>query len=269
MINAIIFSKDRAAQLRLLLYSIKKNSPETFRLNVIYTYSSPFFKKGYEKLMEEFSEICNFVDQTDNFKQDVLNLLDSEDKYSCFFTDDDIIYKTFDSEHIIKSLEDDSDVFCFSLRLGTNVNFCYTMNTENILKNYEDLNSLIKWDWTVHYLDFGYPLSVDGHIFRTKDIFKLTRKVAFTNPNSFEGNLQMFDNFPKEKMVAFKESVLVNTPNNLVNSTHPNRHSIEHGKTTLELNMEYLKGDLIDLESMDFSKITGCHQEIEFQYKKL
>lgn len=266
MINAIIFSKDRASQLRLLIDSVQKNSPDTFKLNVIYTYSNNLFKEGYDIVKKEFSNVCNFIEQTDDFKQDVLTLLDSEEEYSCFFTDDDIIYKSFDSSKIKQVMKDDEDIFCFSLRLGTNVTFCYTMDTENVLKNYEDLDDLIKWDWSVHYLDFGYPLSVDGHIFKTKDIFKLTRKVTFTNPNLFEGNLQVFDTFPKSKMASFKESVLVNTPNNLVNSTHPNRHSLEHGKTVQELNHSFLKGELIDLENMDFSNIKGCHQEIPFVF---
>lgn len=268
MINAIIFSKDRASQLRLLLYSIQKNAPHAFNLNVIYTSSSDEFKKGYEKVKDEFSSLCNFVDQTDNFKEDVLNLLNSESEFSCFFTDDDIIYKPFDVESVKNSIREDDDVFCFSLRLGTNVTFCYTMNTENVLKNYEDLDELIKWNWSVHYLDFGYPLSVDGHVFRTKDILKLTRKVTFTNPNLFEGNLQIFDTFPKEKMVSFKQNVLVNTPNNIVNSTHPNRHSADFGIGVKQLNDEYLSGSVIDLESMDFTDIKGCHQELEFKYKE-
>ncbi len=55
MINAIIFSKDRASQLRLLLYSIQKNAPHAFNLNVIYTSSNEEFKQGYEKLKDEFS----------------------------------------------------------------------------------------------------------------------------------------------------------------------------------------------------------------------
>jgi hypothetical protein len=267
MINAIIFSKDRAAQLRLLIYSIQKNSPHAFNLNVIYTYSNNSFKEGYEKVKGEFSSVCNFIEQTENIKTDVITLLDSDKEFSCFFTDDDIIYKPFDINRVTESINADEDVFCFSLRLGTNINFCYTMNTENVLKNYEDLDDMIKWNWSVHYLDFGYPLSVDGHIFKTKDILKLTKKVPFHNPNTYEGNLQMFDTFPKEKMVSFKESVLVNTPNNIVNSTHPNRHSNEFGISVKELNDAYLDGKIIDLESMDFSNIKGCHQEIMFKYK--
>lgn len=266
MINAIIFSKDRASQLRLLLYSIQKNAPHAFNLNVVYTYSNDEFKKGYEKLKDEFSSLCNFVYQTDNFKEDVLNLLNSESEFSCFFTDDDIIYKPFDIESVKSSIREDDDVFCFSLRLGKNINFCYAMNTPNVFRDYSEQNNVLKWDWSVHYLDFGYPLSVDGHIFRTKDILKLTRKVGFTNPNTYEASLQIFDSFPKNKMTSFSESVLVNTPNNIVNTSFANRNGLTHGVEVKDLNDEYLSGNVIDLDSMDFTDIKGCHQELEFKY---
>jgi hypothetical protein len=267
MINAIIFSKDRAAQLRLLIYSIQKNAPHAFNLNVIYTSSNEEFNKGYEKVKGEFSSLCNFVKQTDNFKGDVLNLLDSDSELSCFFTDDDIIYKSFSVESVKNSINNDEDVFCFSLRLGKNTNFCYAMNTPNVFRDYSESDGTLSWDWSVHYLDFGYPLSVDGHIFKTKDILKLTKKVGFTNPNTFEAALQIFESFPKNKMTSFPESVLVNTPNNIVNTSFANRNGLTHGADVKELNKNYLAGSVIDLESMDFSNVIGCHQEIEFKYK--
>ena len=267
MINAIIFSKDRASQLRLLIYSIQKNAPHAFNLNVIYKHSNDEFKQGYEKVKSEFSSLCNFVEQTDNFKQDVLNLLDSDSELSCFFTDDDIIYNSFDVDVVENVIKSDEDIFCFSLRLGKNTTFCYTMNTPNVFKNYEEIDGVLKWDWTVHYIDFGYPLSVDGHVFHTKDILKLTKKVAFKDPNTFEAGLQIFDYFPKQKMAAFSNSVLVNTPNNIVNTSINNLNGLTYGVTAKDLNKDYLEGKIIDMESMDFSDIKGCHQEIEFKYK--
>jgi hypothetical protein len=141
------------------------------------------------------------------------------------------------------------------------------MNTPNVFRDYAESDGALSWDWSVHYLDFGYPLSVDGHIFRTKDILKLTKKVGFTNPNTFEAALQIFESFPKNKMTSFLESVLVNTPNNIVNTSFANRNGLTHGADVRELNKKYLTGSLIDLESMDFSNVIGCHQEIEFKYK--
>ena len=53
MINAIIFSKDKACQLELLLKSIRRNTSNLFDIKVIYETSNGVFKQGYEKLKEE------------------------------------------------------------------------------------------------------------------------------------------------------------------------------------------------------------------------
>ncbi len=132
MINAIIFSKDRAIQLRLLLDSIKKNADGIFNINIIYTGDNNEFEQGYEKLIsEEIVEGINWVKQSEDFKQDVLNLFDDEYKFTCCFTDDDIIFKTINEEEIINTIKSDPEIFCFSLRLGKNVTWCYTQKCDN------------------------------------------------------------------------------------------------------------------------------------------
>lgn len=265
MIRAIVFSKDRACQLQLFLESVQKNASGVFDMHIIIKASTEEFKAGYDKISGLFPDI-KFIEQSSDIKKDILDLLVSNCAYSCFFTDDDIIYGQVKEEDIISNISSDEDVFCFSLRLGENIKFCYTMNMENVLHNQEDLGEFIKWDWTLHYLDLGYPLSVDGHIFRTQEITKLTKKVSFKNPNEFEGNLQIFDNFPRPKMAAYKHSALVNAPNNIVNDTHPNRNATEHGITTKELNDRLLKGEKIDFDALDFSNIIGAHQELKYKF---
>ena len=264
MINATIFSFDRAIQLHLLLESIEKNAKGIFNINVLYKCSSEEFKKSYDLLKDRFKEI-NWVEET-NFKEQTLKLMETDLPYTCFFTDDDIIYNVID-EKFVECLND-NDVFCFSLRLGFNVNHCYTMKCENVLVPDKQDEKYVWWNWAKSYADFGYPLSVDGHIFRTKEIKKLIKATSFFNPNTLEGNLQVFDNYPKEIMVAYKTSVLVNSPNNIVNQTHPNRKGEKFNFSTKELNDKYLNNEIIDYNSIDFSNIIGCHQELELKFKK-
>ena len=71
---------------------------------------------------------------------------------------------------VVDAISLDEDVVCFSLRLGMNTTVCYTLSAENVLKDIEAINGLMKWDWKLRYLDFGYPFSTSGHIFRSKDI---------------------------------------------------------------------------------------------------
>jgi hypothetical protein len=271
MIHGIIFSKDRACQLKLTLESIKKNAHNLITegiLDVIYLASDEEFQKGYDKLIEEFDvKSVNFIKQTNNFKEDVLLLLKKDSDYTVFFTDDDIIFNPISTADIISNLKLDEDIFCFSLRLGQNIKWCYTMECDNNLINFEDCGNFIKWDWTLHYLDFGYPLSVDGHVFRTNDIFKLIRKTNFTNPNTLEAGLQMFDNFPRNKMVSYKTSALVNSPTNMVQKSFQNVNGTKYGITAKDLNDKFLSGETIDFSSLDFSDIKGCHQELELKFE--
>jgi len=262
MINSIVFSKDRAAQLDLLIRSIKKNSDSVFDLKVLFTYSNEKFKEGYDKLQTIYPEI-KWIKESNNFKQDVATELENtEHRYSCFFTDDDILYREVTEEDMISKLEEDAKAFCFSTRLGMNTTKCYTMRCDNVIIPLFQDEKYIQWDWHLHYADFHYPLSVDGHIFRTDEILKLTKKVSFTNPNTYEANLQIFDNFPRNHMWAFSNSVLVNSPSNIVQNTFQNRQGESFGVSVQSLNDDFLSGRLIDLESIDFSNIEGCHQEL-------
>lgn len=265
MINSLIFSLDRAQQLNLLLESIDKNAKNTFNVNVLYKYSNDEFKKGYDILINKFKKI-NWIKEQD-FKPQVMNFLSEKHDLCCFFTDDDIIYNNVSEKDITQVMENE-DVFCFSLRLGKNISYCYTMNASNVLKPEKEEQNIVYWNWTKHYLDFGYPLSVDGHIFRTKDIKKMVRVVQATNPNTLEGNLQVFEYYPKELMAAYETSKLVNSPNNIVNKTHPNRKGEKYMYSTKELNEKFLNKEKIDIDALDLSEITGCHQELELKFKK-
>ncbi len=72
MINGIVFSKDRAAQLDLLLKSISKNAKDVFQLKVIYASSEISFEKGYEKLIDKHPEV-KWMKESTNFKNDVMS----------------------------------------------------------------------------------------------------------------------------------------------------------------------------------------------------
>jgi hypothetical protein len=142
------------------------------------------------------------------------------------------------------------------------------MNSKNKIVPFEDKEGVIKWEWKKHYYDANYSLSVDYHIFTTKDIYKLVNKITFENPNTLEANLQIFSNFPKQIMAAFEQSVVVNTPINIVNEVYDNRQGEQFAVSVEELNKKYLNGEVIDLEKIDFSNIIGCHQELLLPFKK-
>lgn len=269
-INSIVFSKDRASQLHLLLSSLYKNAPGIFNINVLYTSSNEDFERGYEKLKEICKENfwnVNFVKESNNFKEDVMSLLKSEHKYTTFFTDDDVLFGAIDYETIENSLSQE-DIFCFSLRLGTNTTYCYSENQNNQIVLSGEKDNYIFWDWQKSWYDFGYPLSVDGHIFRTKEILKLSKPLNFQNPNTYEAALQIYENFPRIMMAGYKDSSkLVGIPVNVVQNVFPNRKGEKFGISAKDLNDKFLNGYFINFESMNFNgTVIGAHQEIEYKF---
>ena len=89
MISALIFSKNRALQLDLLLNSIKKNFKQCSEISVLYT-TTDKHKKSYEILQKEHGGI-KFVEQKD-FYNDICDITKNFKNQSVvMFTDDDIV----------------------------------------------------------------------------------------------------------------------------------------------------------------------------------
>jgi hypothetical protein len=180
MINAVVFGEDNYG---LFLESLEKNAKGIFQ--------------------------CTEIKNTPNFKEDVLKAIDSDKEHTALFTKSNILFNKIQEEDIVNALSDD-DVICFSLRLGENTTYCSLFEMVNNLHGQEITGNIMKWEWSKHYLDFGFPLSINGHIFRTKELLKLIKKVPFTNPSKLEEGLQIFEFLPREKMASYKQSVLVN-----------------------------------------------------------
>jgi len=272
-INAIVFSRDKAAQLKLFLESVQKHAPGVFDLNVIVKHTNEDFDRGYGMVVNNpaFQEF-KFISEEEEFKDQALELMKTEHDYTCFFLDDDLLYNDISLDDITGQLEADDDVVCFSLRLGENVTKCYTLGSDNVMHDIEFDGDIMKWDWSLHYLDFGYPFSTSGHIFRRKDIYKLVRKSKFRNIEELEAELFDFtETFPRNLMTSYKESGLVNVPIGRV------QMSVEHEMTmTLKdvqarkarqlMNEQLIRGEAPLLKDIEFLNIEGCHQELDLGF---
>lgn len=260
--NIIIFSKDRAAQLDLFIRSMKEYFKEcnNHKINILYTYSNEKFKQGYNELIEIYPEI-NFIKET-NFKNDTLNQINPEVKYTVFFVDD-IIWKepfsTTDKE--FKIFENNSDILCLSLRINPNLNYCYPASQKMVLpKTYN--NGI--WYWRGETGDYGYPMSLDGHIFRTKEIIPLLQKLPYKNPNSLESMLASFP-LTLPKMICYEKSKIINNPANKVQTNNPNKHGSIRSEF---LNQKFISGYMIDLEPYRNLNNTQCHLELPISFIK-
>lgn len=277
MISSITFSKDRACQLKLHLEFLKINGGNLFDINnnykfVLYASSNDDFGKGYNKLKKEDDTRTGFRYDCGIFRERFLTLLDNDDfKYLCLFTDDDILYRKLNTneEDIDRVFFAYPNLLTLSLRLGNNTiiqdpynNTPTTFPTSSI--QYLNINL---WDWTQvsPSQNFGYPLSVDGHIFRRSDLVDIVKKADFYNPNSLESS--WFKYIPKDKnlMACLQQSSIINTPINRVQNTCENTAGKFYGYSPEFLNEEFLKGKSLDFASIDFSNIKGCHQELEMK----
>ena len=260
--NIIVFSKDRAAQLDLFMRSMVEYFSEyiDFKIYVIYTYSSNVFKKGYDELIKLYEDI-NFITET-NFKKDVLSTIDPNLKFTTFFVDDIIWKESFsinDDKFIL--FEQSTDILCLSLRLNSNLNYCYAANHSMTLPISYD-NGV--WNWRGERGDYGYPMSLDGHIFKTQDILPLLQRLIYKNPNQLEAMLS-YSPINKPKMMCYDKSKIINNPANKVQTNNPNKH----GSISAEyINEQFLKGYMIDLEPYRNINNTQCHLEMPINFIK-
>lgn len=267
----IIFSKNRASQLNLLLDSIHKNANNIFdKINVIYKADGDF-QKAYDILSESQTSI-NFIKET-NFQKDTISAIDEQYKYTTFLVDDDVFYDNVNTNiDDIISILNNTKSLCFSFRLGLNSTYCHPANLHYKIGEYIEIGDYICFNYDKQKGDLAYPLSVDGHIFRTDEIKNLIINISFVNPNTLEARLQHYHNTPKLSssfMCSFNKSKLVGVPVNLVNDTYKNRHGLTHFISETELNKRYLNGERISLEDIDFGEVNGPHKEVKYEFKKI
>ena len=134
---------------------------------------------------------------------------------------------------------------------------------------YHDINlieSIISWKVKDGTNDYAYPMSVDGHIFKTDFIKYLCEVLEYNNPNLFEA---MLSNFSKSDMIisSYKHSKLVNSPINRVQEIFENLSGKNYNYSAQDLNEMYLDGVTLDLKKMNFEEISGCHQEVRPIFK--
>ena len=271
MISTIIFSKDRACQLDFLLTSLIENDGGIFDINILYDHSNDGFKAGYEKLSKKYP-FLGWTEES-NFQEDTINLVKKGGELVCFFVDDNILYKEIEVDHSsITDLFDKEDIFCLSLRLGANtiiqneyLDRPCVLPEKAVLIN----DTYLVWNWRSlpPYTNFAYPFSVDGHILAKDLVLSVLSNYTFDTPNALEGRALPHISDFSENMSSLKESVLVNTPLNLVGSSE-NKSGQKFGVTLNELNDLYLNGNSPSLEDMDFSSVRGCHQEIQLKFKE-
>ncbi len=270
MIKIIIFSKDRPLQLHLSLTSLIENFKIEKEIEVIYNYSNLEYCKAYEHLKSEFKSV-NFNSETlnsDNFNGCLRNSVKTNKNFIMFLTDDNIFYRNcqLTEEDIRSVFSCDYKICSLSLRMGLNIKTRdgYQVNIPNVIKYnklmfiWNRMNSLAGDYW-------NYPLSVDGHIFKTETITNIINDIErkIKNPNHFEQVLQMYFFEVGPYMAAPLLSNVVNSPNNRVQNYIENWFGRIFEVSQDELLYKFNEGQRIDLNKLDLTLIHCPHQEID------
>lgn len=259
--NIIVFSKNRAAQLELFIRSFKKYvvNPEKYTIKIIYLFTDQQYELGYDKLIQMKYSNVQYIREI-NFKQDIISCIELNKRYLTFFVDDNVFKNSIDFyDNQMHIFDMDREILCRSLRLHPNLTYCYPeakpMRKPNFLKD-----NVFYWKGMDG--DYGYPMSTDGHIFRTTEIYPYITRLHYINPNTFEGIMAAQPmNLPK--MICYDNSVIVNNPCNKVQIVNNNIH----GKIDIKiLNNNFLSGQLISLNNIDGIENISCHQELEIIY---
>lgn len=282
LITSIIFSKDRPLQLDLCLKSIHKNLQSSTRNIVIYKCSNDKYQEAYDELQSTYENV-EFWPQGKSLLRDIYHsiLTESDNEFFCFFVDDCIVYRNtnIDKETITNMFNDDA-ICCISLRLGTNVN---KRSHQGVFFSDEiGQHAFHSKEWvmcsktSVRYGNYwSYSLSVDGHIFRKSDMYKMVNELIHISklydndkewkntPNTFEAQLQRFWTVTPNIMICPVISAVVNSPNNKTQNSHPNQHGEVYSYDQDSLLELFLSGKRINIEKLEIKDVECPHKEID------
>lgn len=270
-IACIVFSKDRAMQLHAFLTSFYEKITPSITAHVLYHTSNDDHQQAYDDLQQLHSGLpVRFHRQTDNksFRNDLIALLKAfQESKIIFFVDDIVVTEKIDLNDLLRF---DPDKFVPSLRMGLNIKKNYTSNKPQPLPDLKNGPSSdsdkIVWLWREGILDWGYPLSVDGHIFSRHELLSIIKLIHFSAPNTLEDALQTFNPLFTDRLgVAYAKSKIMNIPCNKVQEENKNIYGTIHQDSLLR---KWHDGLAIDLTNIYGYNNTSPHEEIDIKFAK-
>jgi hypothetical protein len=180
-----------------------------------------------------------------------------------FFLVDDIVFTEMVDYRFLVSLNLSETVF--SLRMGEHLDYSYVVASKQPLPaTLEVQENCLTWKWRDGSLDWGYPLSVDGHIFTIAEVLLWAKHLNYSSPSSFEDSLQRLRSvYLCKRGMSFRKSRLVNIPANIVQSEVSNFHGEVHQDDLLR---QWNEGLAIDHTQFRGWNNNSVHQEAEFQF---
>lgn len=285
-LSIFIPTKDRPMQFEACLHSIVTNlfQYEKCDIFVLAKSSNEHIRTCYEDICTDYiTKGYNVVlGHEKDFRQDFLNLLQSisnSHSYVMGMTDDTIFWSPYIFPlNTLTWFFHDSNIFTLSLRLGANTTIQNPDNpSERIVipsSFYPEKTGqkIAFWNWNNRELSVNcqYPISLDGHIYRSKDLFDLSSKIPFKNLREWEGELMAYvTNKPHMTpiMCCFEQSYTVNISCNLTQFPFIEKMG-PYGKSLTELQELFDSGYVVDLAETVSRTPKGSHEYFELKFHK-
>lgn len=235
-------------QLDAFLRSYCKHVTPTGAVHVLHAASTPEHASAYSDVFALHAHAVSHPQSA--FKQDLLELLLRRGGNVTFFVDDQLFIRPW------RVLERPG----LSLRLAPHLSRCYPVDAEQPLPQFDRDSELLSWRWSAGQLDWGYPLSLDGHVFDVAEMLTLLSHLQFHSPNSLEAALQQcVPQFAQRCGLCYDESRVVNVPWNMVQTDCVNRHASVAAEWLLE---QWRSGLRIAVEEFYGVFNVSAHQEL-------
>lgn len=279
MISTIIVSNNKPPQLRLLLDSLQINGGNLFDITVLYDYTDDLFLQGYVKTQNHFF-YKHFYDvnfpikwkarRSSNLSLDIAKCLSNSRDLVCIFNDEDILFNRVAPYRLIRRLFNEYSLSTLSLRLGNNTVIQNPYERESYFASIPKegefvFDKFLVWDASTidSYTNFAMPFSSNGHIYHKDVILNVLQQVPIENVEDFEKVMQDklysggFDGKVPPLMACPEYSVVIHNALMKLTETEESRLDI-----SLEsVNARYLKNNIIDYFSFDFSSISKPYEE--------
>lgn len=263
MIDAMIFSRNRPMQLHALLSSIE-NLTNLSNVSVLHRYDENY-REGLERV-KSFHSNVSFIEEKD-FESQLKSYISNGEKYCVFFVDDMLVKKNVDVNVCCQILEHNPEFLTFSLHMGTHLSYCYPMNSPQQVPNGAVNSGYFVWGWKDAQYDWGYPFSVDGHIFRRHEIESWTSHLSFKNPNQFESEMLKIPHIfavPNGMICELVSSVFNMPINRVQNEIHNRAEEV----SVVELYNDWMNGFEFDTQSVVGFINHDAHEPIKISYRK-
>jgi hypothetical protein len=264
--DLIVFSFDRPLQLYALLESVEKYVKGLSSIQVIYRASDKDFMRAYQEVQNDFQHVF-FIAQGDDprtdFKELTLKALEQYSTPYVLFAVDDIVVTDLIECSLCAAALEQYDAYAFYLRLGKNLDYCYSMDRAQAVPDLQEVDPGI-WQWCFRQseCDWAYPNTVDMTLYRKKDVISLFKQMSYWAPNPLEAAWACQAGSVMDRSgLCFTYSKIVNVPLNSVQADWTNRNmELLSARDLLAL---FLEGKKIAIQPLYRIKNRSAHMPWE------